>query len=119
MGNESLKELELMIVKVQELIDSIDDFSSTIPDSENYYISNRLKNCVREVPNKLLNSFQVENNADQIRLAIKAAGALSECKDYLYLVENLSYGKTKHLISQVDDINDLLFNRYPNLKFAG
>ncbi len=118
MENTENPKATLMIDKAKELINSIDNFSINIPEGEIFHISNRLKHCVRGVPDKLSNSFVVARKTEQIRMAIRAFEALSECRDYLSLVEKLRYGKTIDLIQQVDEISNMLYDNYPNLKYA-
>ena len=111
--------MELLITKANELVSSIDNFSSNIRDGEIDSLSLRLQNAARTVPDRLSGSFSLTGKTDRIRTAIKIFEALSSCKDYLYLVEKLSVGQTGDLIKKIDDISNLLYDDYPGFAYAG
>jgi|GEM_PF-1878413 len=118
MNHNNHQKISQLISKANELVSSIDNFSRTIPEGEIYHLSNRLQHSARTVPDKLNSSLNARGKTEQIRMAIKIFEALSDCRDYLHLVEKLRFGKTDDLIQKVDDISNLLYHDYPNLVLA-
>lgn len=90
------------------LVDSITNFTDTLPKSEFYELKNRLKESVSNVEPTLEEGFRRTRRVDKIRQWIKANGILEECRDYLKIVETLKYAETSDIIDQIDTFGEML-----------
>lgn len=95
--------------KTSELVESIYMLSDNLPDSDMYYIKNRLRLAAFDLPNTIDATLQDNcRRINKIRNFIKAGGELAECKEFLDLIHVLRHCETKHLIEQIDDVNSML-----------
>lgn len=94
--------------QTDNLIESIIMFSDSLPKSEIYHISERLRNAASSIPQKIEESYQVTNQLEKLRYRIQVDGAIEECRDYLKLAHLLRYGNAMELIEQLDNVNEML-----------
>jgi len=94
-----------LILKTEELKNSLLSLSQGLPKTQFLRISDGLKQTAMDMPYKIEDLFKKDRKIDYIRSFIKVSSSLEECKVYLNLVQKLKFGDTKDLIDMIEDIN--------------
>lgn len=103
-----------VILKTEELKNSLLSLSKGLPETQFLRISDGLKRNAMDMPYKIEDLFKKDRKIDYIRSFIKASSSLEECKVYLNLVEKLKFGDTKDLVDMVEEINYQISQGYSN-----
>jgi four helix bundle protein len=110
--NTAKEDILAFQAKADDLIQSICVLSESLSDSTIYNIPYRLKSCVSLIPSNFSSGVSEIRKANRIKSLLRVHIALVECRDYLNLIEDLNYSKTKDIIEKVDDVNNLLASNY-------
>jgi len=106
-----------VVQKSEELISNLKNFSANLPDAGIYNIRAKLSSCLNDVPDKIKNGLSETRKAEKIRNFVGVFSALTECRDYLELIESLKYANTDSLKKEVDALGRLLSNDTHPLRY--
>lgn len=100
--------------KAQELITNVYNLSDNLPNNDFLLIKDMLLSSVETVPQHIENGYKVDANAIKVKYLIKVFQSLSECKNYLRLVQTLNYAETDHIVNKVNEIVELIIKDFPS-----
>ncbi|MGQ9818536.1 MAG: four helix bundle protein [Candidatus Kapaibacteriales bacterium] len=103
----SFKEQNKIYDKLEHFVLSIDDLSFKL-NGDLFNFKYLLRDCVREVPNKVKEGFSSNHKVSHRKSLAFAKESLEQCKHYLSMMNQMKIGSTKELIKQVEEINKLL-----------
>lgn len=107
MQTKNFKEKAKIYDKIEHLVLSIDNLSSKL-NGDIFNFSHLLRDCVRDVPNKIKEGLKsTQRILHRKRLAF-AKESLEQCKQYLSMMNLMKLESTNDLIKQVEEINKLL-----------
>ncbi len=107
---ERAKTFEDLILwqKAHQFVLAVYRYSSTFPRTETYGLVSQLRRAAVSIPANIAEGFKRAGRADKARMLNIAGGSLEECRYYLILANDLNYGATDELISQVDEVGRIL-----------
>jgi|SRR3990170_5670797 len=110
MKREPAKDFRDLIVwqKAHQFVLSIYRYSEGFPKNEVYGVTSQLRRAAVSVPANIAEGFKKKGKADKARFLNIAQGSLEECRYYLILTQDLGYGDTIELMSQLEEVSKLL-----------
>ena len=104
------KSFEQLIVwqKAHQFVLSIYRFTDGFPGKETYGLTSQLRRAAVSIPANIAQGFKKRGRPDKVRFMNIAQGSLEECRYYLILAKDLSYGDTTALIAQLEEVSKLL-----------
>jgi four helix bundle protein len=94
--------------KAHKFVLSVYNLTSNFPKSEVYGLSSQFRRAAVSVPANIAEGFKKKGAADKAKFMNIAQGSLEECRYYLILSQDLGYGDTSSLMSQLEEISRLL-----------
>jgi four helix bundle protein len=85
--------------------------TKSFPREEIYGLTSQFRRAAISVAANIAEGFKKRGRADKVRFMNIAEGSLEECRYYLILVRDLSYGDSLNLFSQLEEVSKLL-SRY-------
>src|SRR6185437_11925700 len=82
--------------------------SKSFPREELYGLTSQFRRTAISVPANIAEGFKKRGKADKVRFMNIAEGSLEECRYYLILLEDLGYGVSMELRSQLEVVSKLL-----------
>ncbi len=82
--------------------------SQNFPKNELYGLVSQLRRAAVSIPANIAEGFKKRGLADKVRFLNIAQGSLEECRYYLILTSDLSYGDTRQLMKQIEEVSKLL-----------
>jgi four helix bundle protein len=82
--------------------------SASFPKHELFGLTSQLRRAAVSVPANIAEGFKKKGKADKSRFYNTAQGSLEECRYYLILVNDLHYGETKEIMSDLEEISKML-----------
>ncbi len=83
--------------------------SDNFPNKEIYGLTSQLRRASISIPANIAEGFKKTGSADKARFMNIAQGSLEEVRYYLILSNDLGYGETDNLQTQLDEVGRLLF----------
>lgn len=110
MERQPAKSFQDLIVwqKAHQLVLSIYRLSEGFPKKEMYGLTSQLRRAAISVPANISEGFKKKGKADKSKYMNIAQGSLEECRYYLILVNDLEYGNSLELMSQLEEVSKLL-----------
>lgn len=104
------KKFQQLIVwqKAHQFVLSIYTYVKQFPKEEIYALTSQLKRAAISVPANIAEGYKKQGKADKARFFNISQGSLSECEYYLILSQDLGYGNSEQLLSDLDEISRLL-----------
>lgn len=104
------KSFEHLIVwqKAHRIVLDVYRFTDNFPRSEIYGLTSQLRRSAVSIPANIAEGFKKRGRADKVRFLNIAQGSLEECRYYLILAKDLSYGDTSSLQPQLEEVSKLL-----------
>ncbi len=93
--------------KAHEFVLRTYEFTAAFPKQETYGLCSQMRRAAVSVPANIAEGFRRCGRADKIRFMNIAEGSLEECRYYLILARDLSYGSTKELTSLLEEVSRL------------
>ena len=87
---------------------SVYKFTEAFPRHELFGLTSQLRRAAVSVPANFAEGFKKRGLADKIRIYNIAQGSLEECRYYLILARDLSYGDSRALIGSLEEISKML-----------
>lgn len=103
-NKENLTEL------TKDLVESINSFSTELPDDEVYALRRMLCHSVNHLPEVVEEASKMTGKMSIIRGMIKLNSNLEECKNYLSMAEKLKFAKTNDIVRKVDEFSLMINN---------
>ena len=94
--------------KAHQFVLSVYRLSKSFPREELYGLTSQFRRAAISVPANIAEGFKKRGKADKVRFLNIAAGSLEECRYYLILTEDLGYGDSMELRSQLEVVSKLL-----------
>ena len=94
--------------KVHQFVLSVYRLSKSFPREELYRLTSQFRRAAISVPANIAEGFKKRGKADKVRFLNIAEGSLEECRYYLILTEDLGYGDSRELRSQLEVVSKLL-----------
>ncbi len=95
--------------KAHELVLEIYKLTENFPKREMYSLTSQLRRSAVSIPANIAEGHKKSGLADKVRFLNIAQGSLEETRYYLILAQDLAYGSTGDLESQIDDIGRMLY----------
>jgi four helix bundle protein len=83
-------------------------FTESFPAQETYGLTIQLRRAAVSIPANIAEGFKKAGVADKRRFMNIAQGSLEECRYYLILARDLSYGDPQQLMVQLEEVSRLL-----------
>jgi len=94
--------------KAHQFVLSVYRLSKSFPREELYGLTSQFRRAAISVPANIAEGFKKRGKADKVRFMNIAEGSLEECRYYLILTEDLGYGDSMELRSQLEVVSKLL-----------
>jgi len=94
--------------KAHQFVLSVYRLSKSFPREELYGLTSQFRRAAISVPANIAEGFKKRGKADKVRFLNIAEGSLEECRYYLILTEDLGYGDSRELRSQLEVVSKLL-----------
>jgi len=82
--------------------------SDDFPKNEIYGLTSQSRRAAISIPANIVEGFKKKTMPDKARYMNIAQGSVEECRYYLILAKDLGYGDTLQLISQLEEVSNLL-----------
>lgn len=97
--------------KAHEFVLGVYRLTRSFPREEIYCLTPQFRRAAISMPANIAEGFRKRSRADKARYMNIAEGSLDECRYYLILADDLSYGDASPLHSLLDEVSKLL-SRY-------
>ncbi len=94
--------------EAHEFVLEVYRLTSTFPKSEAYGLTQQMRRAAVSVPANIAEGFTRRGKGDKARFLNIAESSLEECRYYLILAQDLSYGETHVLRNGADKVGRLL-----------
>ncbi|NIM21689.1 MAG: four helix bundle protein, partial [Candidatus Latescibacteria bacterium] len=91
-----------------KLVLSIYKYTENFPGHEIYGLASQLRRAAVSAPANIAEGFRRHGKQDKKRFLNVSQGSLKECRYYLILAQDLSYGNSLGLIRGLEEISKLL-----------
>ena len=110
MKRKSAKDFKDLIVwqKAHQFVLAIYRFSDKFPKSEMYGLTSQARRAAISIPANIAEGFKKKTKPDKARFMNIAQGSLEECRYYLILAQDLNYGDSFQLMTQLEEVSKLL-----------
>ena len=95
--------------KAHEYVLSIYSFTKGFPREEVYGLSSQMRRAAVSIAANIAEGFRKRGRADKVRFMNMAEGSVEESRYYLILAQDLGYGHTDGLMSQLEESSRLLY----------
>ena len=83
-------------------------YSDQFPKHEMFCLTSQFRRAAISIPANFAEGFKKAGKADKLRFYNIAQGSLEECRYYLILAQDLGYGESSRLNSQLEEISKML-----------
>jgi four helix bundle protein len=94
--------------KAHQFVLSVYQFSDNFPQKEVYGLTAQLRRASISIPANIAEGFKKRTKPDKVRFMNISQGSLEECRYYLILANDLKYGNSSELMSQLEEVSKLL-----------
>ncbi len=94
--------------KAHQFVLSIYQLSNNFPKNEIYGLTSQIRRASISVPANIAEGFKKRTKKDKARYMNIAQGSVEECRYYLILAKDLTYGNTSQLMANLEEISKLL-----------
>ncbi len=110
MTKEKAKSFTDLIVwqKAHQFVLDVYRLSAKFPETETYGLTSQLRRASISVPANIAEGFTRATRPEKARFLNIAQGSLAECRYYLILSNDLSYGYTDKLLLELEAVSKLL-----------
>jgi four helix bundle protein len=110
MTREKAKRFSDLIVwqKAHQFVLCAYQLSAKFPKTEIYGLASQFRRSAVSVPANIAEGFGKRTKPEKLRFLNIAQASLEECRYYLILVNDLGYGSTERLDSQLTEVSKLL-----------
>jgi four helix bundle protein len=110
MAMKPAKTFEDLIVwqKAHAFVLAVYRFTEAFPKSEIYGLISQLRRAAVSIAANIAEGFKKSGRSDKARFLNISQGSIEECRYYLILARDLSYGQTLELNSLLEEVGKLL-----------
>ncbi len=110
MNREPARVFQDLIVwqKAHQFVLSVYKLSDNFPNSEIYGLTSQFRRAAISIAANIAEGFKKKTKPDKVKYMNIAQGSLEECRYYLILANDLGYGDTSMLMSQLEEVSKLL-----------
>jgi four helix bundle protein len=94
--------------KAHQFVLTVYEYSASFPRVETYGLTSQLRRAAVSIPANISEGFRRRGKPDKARFLNIAQGSLEECRYYLILTQDLNYGSTEELMSQIEQVSRML-----------
>ena len=94
--------------KAHQFVLAIYRFTEGFPKSETYGLSQQLRRAAVSIAANIAEGFKKKGKADKARFMNMSQGSVEECRYYLILAQDLTYGDSRPLQIQLEEVSKLL-----------
>ena len=94
--------------KAHKFVLTIYKITENFPKTELYGLTSQLRRASISIPANIVEGFKKKGYLDKARFMNIAQGSIEECRYYLILVNDLGYGVTSKLMSDLEEVSKLL-----------
>jgi four helix bundle protein len=94
--------------KAHQWVLAVYRFSASFPKDETFGLRSQLRRAAVSVPANFVEGFKKTGKADKARFYNIAQGSLEECRYFLILARDLTYGETEILLNDLETISRML-----------
>jgi four helix bundle protein len=87
---------------------SIRSYTAAVPKQETDGLCLQMRRAAVSIPANIAEGFRRRGKADKARFMKMAEGSIEECRYYLILAQDLAYGDTQNLSSELEEVSRLL-----------
>ncbi len=88
-----------------QLVLEVYRFTAALPKTEAYGLIQQMRRAAVSIPANIAEGFARRGKADKARFMNMAESSLEECRYYLILSRDLSYGSTDTLMSSLEELS--------------
>ena len=107
MASKTFEDVEVW-KKAHRWVLDIYKFSENFPKQEMFGLTSQLRRAAISIPANFAEGFKKAGLSDKLRFYNIAQGSLEECRYYLILANDLNYGDSIHLKTELDRIGKML-----------
>lgn len=121
MAKEKAKNFTDLIVwqKAHQFVLDVYRFTAKFPETETYGLTSQLRRAAISVPANIAEGFTKATRPEKARFLNIAQGSLAECRYYLILSNDLSYGYADKLLQELEVVSKLLTAYARAIRSAG
>jgi four helix bundle protein len=110
MEREPATTFEDLIVwqKAHQFVLGVYRYTSTFPKEEIYVLTSQFRRAAISIAANIAEGFKRKGKKDKVRFLNISQGSLEECRYYLILSRDLSYGKNQNLVAQLSEVSRIL-----------
>ena len=97
--------------KAHQFVLAVYRFSERFPPKEIYGLTSQFRRAAISIPANIAEGFRKRGQNDKARFMNIAQGSTEECRYYLILANDLGYGDSCELLSQLEEVSKML-DRY-------
>ena len=107
---EPAKKFTELIVRQKEHKFVLDMYSYTakFPREEIYALTSQFRRAAVSIAANIAEGFKKKSNKDKVRFYNISQGSVEECRYYLILSKDLSYGENVHLLELITEVSKIL-----------
>jgi four helix bundle protein len=94
--------------KAHQFVLAVYELTNNFPKSEMYDLTSQFRRVAISIAANIAEGFKKKGRKDKARFMNIAHGSLEECRYYLILSGDLSYGNTTKMSKQLDEVSKLL-----------
>ena|ERR1043166_3567079 len=94
--------------KAHHWVLAIYPYADKFPQKELHALGSQLRRAAVSVPANIAEGFKKRGKTDKVRFMNIAQGSLEECRYYLILANDLGYGDSSVLATQLEEVSKLL-----------
>ncbi len=94
--------------KAHQFVLSVYKLSDNFPNKEIYGLISQFRRAAISIAANIAEGFKKKTKPDKVKYMNIAQGSLEECRYYLILANDLGYGDTSILMSQLEEVSKLL-----------
>jgi four helix bundle protein len=94
--------------KAHQFVLAVYRFTANFPRSETYGLASQLRRAAVSIAANIAEGFKKKGAADKARFMNISQGSVEECRYYLILSNDLEYGDSRTLMTQLEEVSKLL-----------
>ena len=94
--------------KAHQFVLAVYRYTATFPRSETYGLTMQLRRAAVSIAANIAEGFKKKGRADKARFMNISQGSVEECRYYLILSNDLEYGDSRTLMTQLEEVSKLL-----------
>ena len=95
---------------------SIYQLTKAFPRDENFGLTPQFRRAAISIPANIAEGFKKRGKADKARFLNIAQASLEECRYYLILANDLSYGDVSGIQDEIDEVSRILDAYYNSIQ---